>query len=101
TIHLGNGDTKNGVYVEYFYGTRTNDILNITSMEAFVLSTELPVIANPVTVEQNGNLVGRLGRVGTTNVSQVKVSNSHYVRNEITGYTYRTVIQSRGQERTF
>ena len=105
TITLSNGQTKKGVYVEYFYGTKTNNILNITSMDAFVLSTEMAVIANPIIVEKNGNLVGRLGKIGTSTISQVKVSNSHYLGYEYSnenGYTQmKSVIRSRGQERTF
>ncbi|MBC76140.1 MAG: hypothetical protein CME64_09000 [Halobacteriovoraceae bacterium] len=103
-ITLSNGQVKNGVYVEYFFGTKSNNILQLTSKESYVLSTELPVMANPITVENNsGQVVGKLGKVGDLIVTRIKVSNYHYVQSEtsfVNGfYQFKHVIKSAGRER--
>ena len=103
-ITLSNGAIKNGVYVEYFFGTKQDNILNLTSKEAYVLSTELPVLANPIAVENsNGQVVGKLGKVGSLIVTQIKVLNYHYVQSEnswVNGfYQPKHIIKSVGREK--
>lgn len=110
TVTLNNSEKISGIYVEYFYGDKNNGHLNITSRKSFVLSTGVPVMANPmIAVNEHDQVIGGLTKINGKYVSGIKAARSHYVENTaswelINGYyqyVNKSIIRSRNQERNF
>lgn len=93
SVRLTNNQVIPATLVEYFYGNNYTGQMNITGMKRFILSNNLPVVANPVAViDQNGYLTGYLSNVGTQiNVQSITVERMHSVY-------YGNIQQSSGQQ---
>jgi len=67
-IHMTDGSTVTGDLVEYFYGT----FGSVTGIDRFVLSKDLPLIANPIAnFDAYGNPTGVLNNIGNRMVGSV------------------------------
>ncbi|MCT4643153.1 MAG: hypothetical protein N4A33_12755 [Bacteriovoracaceae bacterium] len=71
TIRLSNGQTIQGQYVEFYISTG----LLSGQRKGYVLSTNLPVLANPILVKEGGlfvnQITGQLKRVGNITIQSV------------------------------
>lgn len=67
TITLKNGTSVPGQMVEFFIGTNSNYGCNVSDVKRYVLSTNLPIVANPIVAIENGQATGKLSEVNGTN----------------------------------
>tara|TARA_B100001971_G_scaffold129103_1_gene119004 strand:- start:43168 stop:44007 length:840 start_codon:yes stop_codon:yes gene_type:complete len=94
SITLTNGQVIPSTLVEYFYGNNYTGGANITGMKRFILSANLPVVANPVAViDGNGAITGYLSNVG----NGIKVKSLTVTRMHGTNY-YGQIQQTSGQQ---
>lgn len=90
TIQLTDNSQISGDLVEYFYGT----IGNITGVERFVLSKDLPLLANPIAVfNAYGQPQGALNNVGNRMIRSVSAM-AHNV--QVNPFTLETTIVNAG-----
>ena len=85
-ITLSNGETVNGEMVEYFY---TNG-----NIRRFVLSSALPLMANPLLVIENNSVTGRLNNVGETAVTRISADIHGIQFNPFTGESTTFIQQN-------
>lgn len=71
-----------GNYIEYFYSDY--------SLKGFVVSTALPVLANPIATTQNHDLTGVLSFSGEMTVQSVQV-NIHDIEYDVFTNTYKAI----------
>lgn len=67
-VYLTSGKKIAADYVEYFYDDGSQDV------DGYVLSSELPIIANPVAVTNNYDLEGILSFAGNNTIKSVTVN---------------------------
>lgn len=78
-VTLTDGKALKADYVEYFYSDG--------SVEGFVLSNELPLIANPIASTKEHDLVGALSFSGSKTIGKITV-NIHEVDHDLQTNTY-------------
>ena len=80
SIKLSNNQDVPATLVEYFYGTNYGNV-NISGMKRFILSSNLPVVANPIAViDAYGAIKGYLSNVGNDiKVRSLTVTKMHGV----------------------
>lgn len=93
SIRLTNNQVVPATLVEYFYGNNYTGGNNITGMKRFLLSSNLPVVANPIAViDSNGAITGYLSNVGNDiKVKSLTVTRMH-------GVYYGQIQQTSGQQ---
>lgn len=92
------GTSKSAKLVEYFYGEK--DYITgrkiYSSVKRYVLSTSVPVIANPVVSFGNGfNVTSRLMKINNSQVTGVKLTKYHtieYKSELVDGYYQQTTV---------
>lgn len=94
SIRLTNNQVIPATVVEYFYGSNYTGQMNVTGIKRFVMSKNIPVVANPVAViDANGFISGYLSNVGTEiNVQSITIERMHSVN------YYGQIQQTSGQQ---
>ena len=79
TITLQNGSSVVGQMVEFFIGHKSQYGCSVNDVKRYVLSSTLPIVANPVVAIENGQATGKLAEVSSQNglVMQVTVNGYH------------------------
>lgn len=63
TIQLQNGGSVVGQLVEFFIGQKSQYGCNVSDVRRYVVSSALPIVANPVIAIENGTPTGKLSEV--------------------------------------
>jgi hypothetical protein len=98
TVKLTNNEVLPATHIEYFYGTNYTGYTNITGIKRFIISKNLPVIANPVAVvNQSGYLTGYLSNIGNNiNVQSITIEKMHnYIYGQIQQVSNQQTVQLR------
>lgn len=79
TITLQNGSQVTGQMVEFFIGQKSQYGCTVNDVKRYVLSSTLPIIANPVLTIENGQANGKLAEISSQNglVTQITVNGYH------------------------
>lgn len=97
TISLQNGGTVVGQMVEFFIGQKSQYGCTLNDIKRYVVSSALPIIANPVLVIENGQAEGKLNEINGSSSIVSSVTVNGY--NEL---NYQTCsIQAIQQQSTF
>ena len=84
TVYLTNGTKIDADYVEYFFND-TNQ-----TVKGYVLSPDLPVLANPIAVTKNYDLTGVLNFAGSKTIRSISV-NVHDLQYDYMTNEYRVI----------
>jgi hypothetical protein len=79
TVRLTNNQVIPATHIEYFYGANYTGYTQITGIQRFIVTKNLPTIANPVAVINSaGYLTGYLSNIGNDiNVQSITIEKMH------------------------
>lgn len=79
TVKLTNNQVLPATHIEYFYGVNYTGYTQVTGIKRFIITKNLPTIANPVAViNQAGYLTGYLSNIGNDiNVQSLTIEKMH------------------------
>ena len=95
-INFTDGSVVSGYLVEYFYGYSSFGSTSFTSIDRFIISESLPIVANPVmSFNSSGYVDGYLSNYGSKVVKSIEIPVAHTLqRNYSTGRV--EITQTRG-----